>query len=75
MFAPSTNTNQMMTLEECRAEELKELQSGKITIKWSQANAGYRIRAGRNAVLGLESFVSESDAWEYLKETHGINRP
>ena len=65
----------MITLEECRAEELKELQSGKITVKWSQANAGYRIRAGRNAVLGLETFICESDAWQYLEETHGIKRP
>lgn len=56
-------------------DELNELRSGKITVKWSQAHAGYRIRAGRNAVLGLETFICESDAWNYLKETHGITKP
>ena len=52
-----------------------EILSGKITVRWSQACCGYRLRSGRSAVPGVESFMSESDAWDWLLETHGIAKP
>ena len=54
------------------ADQRAELASGKISIRWSQSHAGYRIRAGRNALLGVETFISESDAKTWLAENHGI---
>lgn len=52
-----------------------EILAGKIRIRWSQARGGYEIRSGRNAVLGCPTFCCESDAWEWMEETHGINHP
>ena len=54
------------------ADQRAELASGKISIRWSQAHAGYRIRASRNALLGVETFISESDAKTWLADNHGI---
>lgn len=57
------------------AQQKAEILAGKITVKWSQARCGYCIRSGRSSVLGLETFISEGAAWEWLKETHNIDQP
>lgn len=57
------------------ATQKSDILSGKIRIRWSQARGGYEIRSGRNAVLGAPTFICEGEAWEWLEETHGINRP
>ncbi len=54
-------------------EQRKEILSGNISVRWSQACCGYRIRVGRSPVLGLESFMTEEAAVEWLKETHNID--
>ena len=55
------------------AEQREEILSGKLSIRWSQACCGYRIRAGRNALLGVETFMTEKAAIEWMKETHNID--
>jgi len=64
-----------MSHTELVAEQKAAILSGKITVRWSQARAGFTIRSGRSQVVGTESFSSETDAWEWLLETHGIARP
>ncbi len=68
----ASNENLRRQYTQHLAGQRAELSTGKITIRWSQACCGYRIRVGRNALLGVDSFISELDAKEWLKERHGI---
>ena len=56
------------------ARERADLLAGKISVRWSQAVCGFRIWSGRSPVLGLESFMTKSQAWTWLEETHGIKK-
>jgi hypothetical protein len=54
------------------AAQREEILSGKISVRWSQACCGYRIRVGRNALLGVDSFTTKEEALEWLKQTHNL---
>lgn len=68
---PDLEAQHAAFLEQQRAEITK----GKIAVRWSQARCGYILYSGRSPVLGLETFISESSAWEWLEETHNIKKP
>jgi hypothetical protein len=53
-------------------QQFNDLTRGKISIRWNNARCGYVIYSGRNVVLGLESFMTEQAAEEWLWETHGL---
>jgi len=71
MFLMTANESYQATMEVQKAALL----SGKITVRWSQARAGFAIRSGRSPVDGTPVFCCEGDAWEWMLETHGIGKP
>lgn len=57
-----------------KAQQRADLLAGKISVRWSQTSCGFRIWSGRSPVLGLETFMTESQAWAWLEERHGIKK-
>lgn len=71
-FTIRTTPEQQAQFDAAHAQQKADILAGKLSVRWSQARAGYVIRSGRSAVLGLETFISERQAWAWLEETHGI---
>lgn len=67
-----TTPEQEAQFAAAKEQQRADLTVGKITVRWSQGRCGYVIWSGRTMVLGLEIFISEAAAWNWLEETHNI---
>lgn len=68
---PEAEASHLAVMEQQKAD----LAKGKFSVRWSQARCGYVIYSGRYYVPGLETFTTKQEAWEWLKETHNIEKP
>lgn len=59
--------------EECREAIRADLRSGKVSIRWYQDSAGYRVTARGRYVAGLELFGSPKEAVEYVRDNLGLD--
>lgn len=51
----------------------KELTAGKVSIRWIQSVAGYKLYARGKVVLGTECFINPDEAIAWAKETLGLD--
>lgn len=57
-----------------KRQQFADLTRGKISIRWNQGRCGYVIYSGRFVVLGVECFMTEEQAEEWLMENHGLRK-
>ncbi len=57
------------------AEKAALLAHGKPNVRHVASRGVYAFYSGKHYVVTGQSFDFEAEAWEYLKETHGIDQP
>jgi hypothetical protein len=62
----------IMAVEDFKSKQRTELLRGKLTVRWLQSTASYHIFSGNRRPSGIEGFIHEDEAAEWLNETHGI---
>ena len=57
-------------------EEVKAalLEHGRVNVRWVSSRGAYAFYSGRRYVPTGQSFDTEAECWEWLKETLGIEK-